>query len=119
MANRPSLSLKTYMVFYNVYQIIASANCIRLFLSTGARFWSSECPETHQIPDEAILKIANFLYWLKVSELSETFVFILRKKMKQMSLLHIFHHCSTVCLVYTSISTNFSNKLLPQALSKY
>lgn len=110
--NRSAFNLKAFMIFYNVYQIIASVNCVRLFLSTGARFWSLECPDTHNVSKETIYDIANFLYWLKVTELSETIVFILRKKMNQVSLLHVFHHCSTIGLVYTSISADFSKKFL-------
>lgn len=117
MVNRPAFSLKAFMILYNVYQIIASVNCVRLFLSTGARFWSLECPDTHNVSKERIHDIANFLYWLKVTELSETVVFILRKKMTQVSVLHVFHHCSTIGLVYTSISADFGKKLLTIGLN--
>lgn len=35
---------------------------------------------------------------LKVFELSDTFIFVLRKKYNQASFLHIYHHASTVLL---------------------
>jgi len=55
--------------------------------------------------------LAYFLFWLKISELIETVIFVLRKKQNQVSKLHIFHHFSTVTLVYALINFNENGKL--------
>lgn len=41
---------------------------------------------------------AYFLLWIKIIDLSETAIYLLRKKNNQVSVLHLYHHIST-CLV--------------------
>lgn len=102
MTNRPAYDLKTFMMVYNVYQIIACVWAMKMYFDTGVAFWELYCPETRPILSSVAYETANFMYWIKVSEMSETIVFLLRKKNKQVTPLHVFHHCITVTFIYVS-----------------
>lgn len=54
-------------------------------------------------------RLAYFVFLLKLSELSETVVFVLRKKQSQVTKLHVFHHFATVTLIYLLINHNEKN----------
>ena len=50
--------------------------------------------------------MVNVVYWtyiLKIIDLVETVVFVLRKKHNQVSLLHVYHHISTVLVIYVCL----------------
>lgn len=45
--------------------------------------------------------MAKWVWWtmiLKIIELSDTIIFVLRKKMNQITFLHVYHHAMVVCL---------------------
>lgn len=47
--------------------------------------------------------MARWVWWifiLKIIELSDTVIFILRKKYNQVSFLHVYHHSMTVVMVW-------------------
>lgn len=46
-----------------------------------------------------ITKVYYYYALLKLYDLSETFFFVLRKKQRQVSLLHVYHHIGMVLLV--------------------
>uniref|UniRef100_T1GR54 Uncharacterized protein n=1 Tax=Megaselia scalaris TaxID=36166 RepID=T1GR54_MEGSC len=85
MKNRQPLTLKKFMVFYNIYQILACMLMLKFINDTKVRFWGPFCFSSHpdflDPADEHFLK--TFTYWLKVSEMIETIVFLLRKKTSQ------------------------------------
>lgn len=110
MKARKPLSLRQFMVWYDVYQIVACIFLMKSIQETNVRFWGPYCFATHPDPlnreDERFIEL--FSYWLKVSEMSETIVFLLRKKNNQVTLLHVFHHCVTVTFVYISHAFHLS-----------
>lgn len=56
---------------------------------------------TSQSPGSKIFDhITYFTFWLKIVELTDTVVFVLRKKRNQITYLHVFHHASTMTLMY-------------------
>lgn len=104
MEHRKPFKLKTFMVFYNIYQIIACVYVIKLIWTDNAiapSEYFNRCTKANSFV--ANPKLYNFtlgIYWLKASEMLETFVFVLRKKNNQISFLHVFHHCATITMTY-------------------
>uniref|UniRef100_T1H4W6 Elongation of very long chain fatty acids protein n=1 Tax=Megaselia scalaris TaxID=36166 RepID=T1H4W6_MEGSC len=103
MEHRKPYKLKTFMVVYNLYQLAACFVLIKLILEDEEvpmnRIFSKCLPVKSLNSSPALYFVTSFAYWLKVSEMCETFVFILRKKYNQVSFLHVFHHCATVTLI--------------------
>ncbi|XP_076754779.1 very long chain fatty acid elongase 1 [Xylocopa sonorina] len=104
MKDRKPYDLKTFVKGYNIFQIVANAYFVQQFLSVG---WLSQVTTFCYLPDYSYepgpLKMAYTL-WLvtmvKLLDLVETFVFVLRKKNEQVSVLHTYHHVSTVLLIW-------------------
>lgn len=121
MKSRPAFQLKTFIAAYNIYQICA---CFYI----NFRIYKFELPALKYGTCSEVLngttaardfdEISNFVFWLKVTELSETVVFVLRKKQSQVSFLHVFHHGTMVFLTYNmdSIYRN-SSALFPVFLN--
>ncbi|KAL5273388.1 hypothetical protein ACFFRR_000243 [Megaselia abdita] len=107
MRDRPAYKLKTFMVFYNIYQIVICVFSMKLILDTGVKFWGAYCPEVDTLDDSVLYSVGNLTYWIKVSEMVETVVFVLRRKEKQITNLHVYHHCVTLIIVYFIIVNGF------------
>ena len=69
-----------------------------MFTFSSCKAYSTNTKE-RQIFDS----LTYFTFWLKIFELCDTFIFVLRKKQNQISSLHVFHHSSTITLVYLSL----------------
>ncbi|XP_029167431.1 elongation of very long chain fatty acids protein AAEL008004-like [Nylanderia fulva] len=99
MIGRPPYKLKTLMLLYNFIQILANLWMVQEHISFG---WFSKygvlCSEP--IPHSPnTLKMFNSLWWLfvlKIFDLTETCIFVLRKKQNQVSTLHVYHHVSNI-----------------------
>ncbi|XP_067632980.1 very long chain fatty acid elongase 4 isoform X2 [Eurosta solidaginis] len=104
MKDRPPYQLKSYIVVYNAAQMLSCAYIIcEIFRITSTKifqFWECSMFESNTHAEYLFNRVTYFLFWLKISELSETIVFVLRKKQNQVSNLHVFHHCSTITLIY-------------------
>lgn len=96
MANRKPFKLERTLVIYNFLQVIVSTY---LFVEglDGAwlRKYNWRCePVDFSETDEA-MRVARgcYVYFLaKISELLDTVFFVLRKKERQISFLHMYHH---------------------------
>lgn len=92
------------MVVYNLYQLWACVYLIKLILNDEevpmSRIFSNCLRVKSLNKSPALYHLTAFSFWLKVSEMCETMVFILRKKYNQVSFLHVFHHCATVTLLF-------------------
>ncbi|XP_014616901.1 PREDICTED: elongation of very long chain fatty acids protein 1-like [Polistes canadensis] len=104
MENRLAYSLKTFIQCYNLFQIIANSIVVYMFLDAG---WLQDiffyCVPMLYNTDHKSMQIATAIWYtllLKVIDLIETGVFVLRKKNRQISVLHIYHHISTVLLTW-------------------
>ncbi|XP_072744132.1 very long chain fatty acid elongase AAEL008004-like isoform X3 [Anoplolepis gracilipes] len=102
MQNRPPYKLKTFIMLYNLIQILANIWMVKEHISFG---WFSTFDLTcssfsYSTPDfPNTIKIFNCIWWLlllKVFDLVETCVFVLRKKQNQVSKLHVYHHVSNI-----------------------
>lgn len=108
MLNRDPFNLNNFIIAYNVYQILACAAYMNILVKSGVKFWGVYCPETCYMEPELQYSIGRYGYWLKASEMIETFVFLLRKKNNQVTNLHVFHHCITVTFLFFSVAYDFS-----------
>ncbi|CAL1678652.1 unnamed protein product [Lasius platythorax] len=99
MEDRPPYKLRTFTSLYDLIQILANLWMVQEHISFG---WFSKygiiCPEPS--PDSPnTLKMFNCIWWLlllKIFDLVETCLFVLRKKQNQVSTLHVYHHVSNI-----------------------
>lgn len=104
MEDRKPYGLKKFIIGYNIFQIIA---CVIVMVAIWydkkappSRYFS-QCQYSEPLDNPSYLyKFCLGIYMLKMSEFSETIVFILRKKWNQVSFLHVFHHCTTFSLAF-------------------
>ncbi|XP_047997177.1 elongation of very long chain fatty acids protein [Leguminivora glycinivorella] len=104
MKNRPPYELRSVIRWYNVVQIISNAVVTWGIMTSG---WTTTYHFGCMLPDYSLnpepLRMLRFLWWtiiVKIIELLETMFFLLRKKDKQASFLHVYHHCGTLVVVW-------------------
>ncbi|XP_050682698.1 elongation of very long chain fatty acids protein [Leptidea sinapis] len=108
MANRRPYHLRSIIRWYNVLQIVANAVVTYGILTSGwtTTYASYGCilPDFSDNPEA--LRMLRFLWWtiiLKMLELLETVFFLLRKKERQASFLHVYHHVSTLIIIWSAV----------------
>ncbi|XP_016968196.1 elongation of very long chain fatty acids protein 7 [Drosophila biarmipes] len=110
MESRKPLKLKQIILAHNVIQVVSCIYVIRevLYLTHNEILYFWKCTDNGSTPErvQRYYSLAFFIFWLKMSELLETVIFVLRKKQNQVSKLHVFHHISTVTLAYLLINVN-------------
>ncbi|XP_069697686.1 very long chain fatty acid elongase 7-like [Periplaneta americana] len=96
MKNRPPLQLNGVIKTYNIVQIICSIYITERALTLG---WATKykwiCePVDYSDTYEAyvVLRAVHSYFLLKMFDLLDTIFFVLRKKDRQISFLHIYHH---------------------------
>ncbi|XP_029040361.1 elongation of very long chain fatty acids protein 1-like [Osmia bicornis bicornis] len=105
MKDREPYNLKNFIKWYNIFQIVTNAIIVQQFISAG---WFTEitvfCEPADYSDTPRNMKVV-YLLWLvfltKIVDLIETGVFVLRKKYRQISLLHLYHHVSTPLVCWT------------------
>ncbi|XP_046600665.1 elongation of very long chain fatty acids protein 1 isoform X4 [Neodiprion lecontei] len=102
MERRSPYSLHRFMVAYNIFVAISSGVIFYGLLTSGfTTNISLGCEPVDFSYSPEPLNMARWVWWLlllKIVELGDTVVFILRKKYNQASFLHIYHHVATVML---------------------
>ncbi|XP_041984724.1 elongation of very long chain fatty acids protein [Aricia agestis] len=105
MRGRPAYELRSVMKWYNVVQIVANAVVSWGIFTSG---WSTTYHLGCVLPDYSTnpepMRMLRFLWWtivLKILELVETVFFLLRKRERQASFLHVYHHCSTLVIIWS------------------
>ncbi|EDW61875.1 very long chain fatty acid elongase AAEL008004 [Drosophila virilis] len=113
MHARAPYELKKLIIVHNIVQVISCIFVVYEILHiteyTIIYFW--RCSVLEETPErmKRHFRLAYFLFWLKLSELMETMIFVLRKKQSQVTKLHVFHHITTVTLIYMLINHNRKN----------
>lgn len=106
MENRQPYSLKNIIKLYNVFQIVSNALYIYHILDVGwYQDYFFKCVPADITKNPRSMKIALLAWYLLVIKLIdyvETGFFILRKKQRQVSFLHLYHHVSTVIVAWLS-----------------
>lgn len=107
MINRKPMQFESFIRSYNVFQVIACTFFVEWAITRGKNSvtfkgaW--QCAPTSHEP-AAYLDLCEKIWYfmmLRLIELTETFVFVLRKKQNQVSPLHLYHHISTVWLMWS------------------
>ncbi|KOC64048.1 Elongation of very long chain fatty acids protein 1 [Habropoda laboriosa] len=117
MKNRKPYNLKTFTQFYNVFQVLVNIFIVYNAICAG---WFTEISPFCEIPDYSYtpgpLRLAHTIWFatmVKLIDLIETGVFVLRKKNKQISFLHLYHHVSTILLAW------LITKYIPVAMASF
>lgn len=102
MKNRKPYNISAIIQFYNIFQVTACVYFVTKFCELGFSFrntWKCVDDLSPGREDETFNRMWWFLM-LRILELVETVFFILRKKQSQTSALHIYHHISTIVLLW-------------------
>ncbi|XP_034232797.1 elongation of very long chain fatty acids protein 4-like [Thrips palmi] len=106
MKSRPAYSFKTFIYLYNFSQVVINAIMFHVVLTSG---WTTTYTLGCQLPDwsdsREAMRMASAMWWwflIKKVELIETVLYVLRKKDRQVSFLHIYHHVSTFLITWTA-----------------
>ncbi|XP_065221734.1 very long chain fatty acid elongase AAEL008004-like isoform X3 [Planococcus citri] len=97
MANRKPFELRRTLIVYNLFQVIFSS---WLFYELGMSGWltgrySLRCEPVDPSQNPTALRMVNVCWWYyfsKFTEFFDTFFFVLRKKTRHISTLHVIHH---------------------------
>ncbi|XP_015190636.1 PREDICTED: elongation of very long chain fatty acids protein 1-like isoform X1 [Polistes dominula] len=104
MKNRKPYKLNSFMILYNGLLAIASGvTCYGVLTSGYTTNLSLGCEPYRLSYEPEPLRMVDWIWWIfimKIVELSDTIVFVLRKKSNQISILHVYHHSSTVCFAW-------------------
>lgn len=96
MANRKPYKLERTLIVYNFIQVIVSTYIFYegAFAGWFAHYsWKCQPVNFSNTPDGIREARGVYLYFLaKISELLDTVFFVLRKKERQISFLHLYHH---------------------------
>ncbi|XP_029040362.1 elongation of very long chain fatty acids protein 1-like [Osmia bicornis bicornis] len=105
MKDRKPYKLNTFIKWYNILQIASNAFIVQQLISVG---WFSEitvfCEPENYSDTPKNMKVVYILWFgliTKIVDLIETGVFVLRKKNRQISFLHLYHHVSTPLVCWT------------------
>lgn len=109
---KPYYNLTSIIRVYNIFQVLACGYFVVKFHENGFSFrdtWQCTQPKDDEKLDGKLMNLLE-LHWLfiflRLFEFIETIFFILRKKFSQVSALHVYHHISTVALLYIHLKFN-------------
>jgi hypothetical protein len=102
MKNRTAYSLTNILRAYNIFQVVSCASIVVKFYQAGFSFTGAlSCDSQIERQNyEKLLKIWWFCIFIRAAEFLETVFFILRKKTNQVSFLHVYHHITSLLVVY-------------------
>ncbi|XP_013114687.1 elongation of very long chain fatty acids protein 1-like [Stomoxys calcitrans] len=102
MAKQKAYKLKSLMRLYNIGQVMLNIyifiGFMRHYIQHPLYNWlCMSIPKTDvSTPTMRLLHITYMCYMSKVLDLSDTVIFVLRKKNRQVSFLHVYHHVTMV-----------------------
>jgi len=103
MEKRKAYNLDRIIRFYNLFQVIACSWFVYIYHLHGFSFRNTwKCVTYDGSPEKNIAPYWHFWFFLglRTIELIETVFFVLRKKQNQISALHLYHHLSTIALLW-------------------
>lgn len=104
MENRKPYQFKTFLGFYNLFQVVYCIAVVRMCVQAGWTFdYFYRCYETdfsYNPKAVKMVEVAWYILIIKFIELLETCLFVLRKKQNQVTFLHVYHHISTFFIAY-------------------
>ncbi|KAJ0180132.1 hypothetical protein K1T71_004723 [Dendrolimus kikuchii] len=95
MKNRPPLRMNRLISYYNAFQVLLAAMiCFKVFklnlFRDGIIYAGCRYPSNTQ--NILLLDLGWWYFFAKFTELLDTVFFVLRKKDKQITFLHVYHH---------------------------
>lgn len=109
MRDRKPMALRTFIRAYNIFQVIACTYFVSWTVDRGINpvVISFKCL-ANKTDSESVSRIYNASWYflvLRLIELVETVIFVLRKKQNQVSSLHVYHHISTAVLLWLTFTS--------------
>ncbi|KAG8184112.1 hypothetical protein JTE90_008898 [Oedothorax gibbosus] len=106
MENRKPFELKNLLIFYNFFQMIGNTYLTIKAVEGLFKCWHVRCESYHTSPELAVIMNDSYLalwhlYLIKFIDLLDAVFFVLRKKEKQITFLHLFHHAVICIICYT------------------
>lgn len=102
MENYKPFRMKAVLLLYNAVLVILSLYTFKeAFVSSYLSNYSYTCQPVDYTLNPLSIRMAGALWWfffLKVIELLDTVFIILRKKSDQITFLHVYHHCTMLCI---------------------
>lgn len=95
MKNRPPLQLNKLLAYYNASQVfLAIMICFKVFRLNlfGDGIIYAGCRYASNSQNPLLLDLGWWYFFAKFTELLDTVFFVLRKKNKQVTFLHVYHH---------------------------
>ncbi|KAK8777502.1 hypothetical protein V5799_029157 [Amblyomma americanum] len=96
MSSRKAFDLRPFILAYNLFTTFFSAYFVCRFVKLG--YWDlgysflQGMDLSHSPASLEITRLSWWLYLFKLTELSDTVFFVLRKNYRQISALHVVHH---------------------------
>ncbi|XP_014616919.1 PREDICTED: elongation of very long chain fatty acids protein 1-like [Polistes canadensis] len=116
MKNRKPYSLKVFIKCYDLFQVVLNSLIVYKLIKGGwlTRVGMYCVPITYESSSENMeFLLAGWLAIIsKMVDLLETVIFVLRKKDKQISFLHLYHHISTLLIGWIFGKNNISGMAL-------
>uniref|UniRef100_A0A0K8RF79 Elongation of very long chain fatty acids protein n=1 Tax=Ixodes ricinus TaxID=34613 RepID=A0A0K8RF79_IXORI len=108
MRNRKPLSLRPLLLAYNVFMVGASVHFAYItvkeaYVESGYSLW---CQADDSLTSPRAMILFRHSWWyllLKMTELLDTFFFVLRKKNQHISFLHVLHHTLALVTVWLDL----------------
>ncbi|XP_047986610.1 elongation of very long chain fatty acids protein 7-like isoform X1 [Leguminivora glycinivorella] len=109
MSTRPPYKLTSALALYNLFQVGLSCYIVYMgtYIMSKEGLVSSHCAIEAKDTQPYMVRGVYIYFLAKISELLDTVFFVLRKKMNQVSFLHVYHHS------LMAISTWFALKYNP------
>ncbi|XP_017881099.1 elongation of very long chain fatty acids protein 1-like isoform X2 [Ceratina calcarata] len=99
MKDKPAYNFRTFIMFYNIFQIAINTWAVYSLVEAG---WFRDHVFTCKPADYSVnpqnTKFSNITWYilcLKLIDYVETILFVFRKKQRQVTFLHLYHHIST------------------------
>ncbi|XP_046467904.1 very long chain fatty acid elongase 7-like [Neodiprion pinetum] len=109
MKDKQPYDLRKILIVYNFIQILISIYIFKEGLMAGWLYdFSYTCQPNDYSESESAMRIAracHSYFLVKLFELLDTLFFVLRKKQRQITFLHLYHH--TVMLLSTWVGTRY------------
>lgn len=107
MENHKPFQLKYTMILYNIFMVALSGwMCVEMAYLIWAAGFSLHCSPVDYSTNEIPMRMAGVLWWYyfsKFIEFIDTFAMVLRKKNRQVSFLHVYHHGSMFCIWWMGV----------------
>ncbi|CAG9863872.1 unnamed protein product [Phyllotreta striolata] len=97
MENQKPFNIRNYMIVYNILQIIINIKLMYQSYLVASSSPDLICTNSPHMAS-TIYTVRKEFFALKCLDCVETVFFVLRKSYRQISFLHVYHHCGMVLL---------------------